>query len=40
VPQLFADISISLDGYAAGPDPSLDDPLGVGGQQLHEWACA
>jgi dihydrofolate reductase len=38
VPQLFADISISLDGYAAGPNPSLDDPLGVGGEQLHEWA--
>jgi dihydrofolate reductase len=40
VPQLFADISISLDGYAAGPNPSLDDPLGVGGQQLHEWVFA
>jgi dihydrofolate reductase len=38
VPQLFADISISLDGYAAGPNPSLDDPLGAGGEQLHEWA--
>jgi dihydrofolate reductase len=37
VPRLFADISISLDGYAAGPNPSLDDPLGVGGEQLHEW---
>jgi dihydrofolate reductase len=35
--QLFIDISISLDGYAAGPDQSLDDPLGVGGHQLHEW---
>ena len=29
--------SISLDGYAAGPDQSLDDPIGRGGQQLHEW---
>jgi dihydrofolate reductase len=37
VPQLFADISISLDGFVAGPDPSLDDPLGQGGEQLHEW---
>ena len=35
--QLFADISMSLDGYVAGPNPSLDDPLGVGGEQLHEW---
>ena len=31
-------ISMSLDGYSAGPDPSLDDPLGKGGEQLHEWA--
>lgn len=31
---------ISLDGYAAGPDQSLDDPLGVGGDRLHEWAFA
>jgi dihydrofolate reductase len=29
--------SISLDGYAAGPRQSLEDPLGVGGEQLHEW---
>jgi dihydrofolate reductase len=38
--QLFADISMSLDGYVAGPNPSLDDPLGKGGEQLHEWAFA
>ena len=36
--RTFADISISLDGFAAGPSPSLEDPLGVGGMQLHEWA--
>lgn len=30
-------ISISLDGYAAGPDQSLQNPLGVGGERLHEW---
>lgn len=29
--------SISLDGYGAGPDQSLDNPLGVGGTRLHEW---
>lgn len=29
--------SISLDGYGAGPDQSEQNPLGVGGQQLHEW---
>ena len=31
---------MSLDGYVAGPDPSLDEPLGRGGSQLHEWAFA
>jgi dihydrofolate reductase len=31
------DISMSLDGYVAGPDASLEDPLGVGGMRLHEW---
>ena len=30
--------SISLDGYGAGPKQSLDDPLGVGGEDLHQWA--
>ena len=30
-------MSMSLDGYVAGPDQSLEHPLGVGGQQLHEW---
>jgi dihydrofolate reductase len=33
-----AQLSISLDGFLAGPRPSLDDPLGQGGMQLHEWA--
>ena len=36
--QTIADLSISLDGFVAGPDPSMKDPLGVGGEQLHEWA--
>lgn len=31
-------ISMSLDGYVAGPDQSLEHPLGVGGGALHEWA--
>lgn len=30
--------SISLDGYGAGPNQDLDNPLGVGGMALHEWA--
>jgi dihydrofolate reductase len=31
------DISVSLDGYVAGPDPGPEAPLGQGGEQLHEW---
>jgi dihydrofolate reductase len=30
-------ISISLDGYVAGPDQSIENPLGVGSERLHEW---
>jgi dihydrofolate reductase len=30
--------SISVDGYGAGPEQSLDNPLGVGGNGLHTWA--
>jgi dihydrofolate reductase len=33
-------ISISLDGYTAGPGQSRKDPLGIGGEQLHEWVIA
>ena len=29
--------SISIDGYGAGPDQALDNPLGVGGLALHRW---
>ena len=29
--------AVSVDGYAAGPDQSLDNPLGVGGRGLHDW---
>jgi len=30
-------MSISLDGFVAGPDQSEDNPLGIGGMRLHEW---
>jgi dihydrofolate reductase len=41
VPKLrVAAFSVSLDGYGAGPDQSLENPLGVGGKTLHEWAFA
>jgi dihydrofolate reductase len=29
--------SLSLDGYGAGPNQSLENPLGLGGEKLHEW---
>ena len=29
--------SLSLDGYAAGPDQSMENPLGVNGENLHRW---
>jgi dihydrofolate reductase len=32
--------SLSLDGYGAGPNQDEDNPLGVGGKALHEWAFA
>jgi dihydrofolate reductase len=31
-------ISVSLDGFVAGPRQSVDNPLGIGGMRLHEWA--
>jgi hypothetical protein len=31
-------IAMSLDGYAAGPQQSKENPLGIGGTQLHAWA--
>jgi len=30
-------ISMSLDGYAAGPSQSVDNPLGIGGERLYKW---
>jgi dihydrofolate reductase len=33
-------ISISLDGFVAGPNQSLDNPIGEGGMRLHQWALA
>jgi dihydrofolate reductase len=37
VSKLSLKISMSLDGYVAGPDQSVKNPLGVGGTRLHEW---
>jgi dihydrofolate reductase len=35
--KLRFEISISLDGYVAGPNQSEEHPLGEGGMRLHEW---
>lgn len=35
--KVIVDISTSVDGFVAGPNPSLENPLGEGGEQLHEW---
>ena len=34
---VICDISVSLDGFVAGPNQTLDEPLGEGGEGLHEW---
>jgi dihydrofolate reductase len=36
--ETIIDISASLDGYVAGPNQTPDQPLGEGGEQLHDWA--
>lgn len=35
--KVIAEISTSLDGYVAGPNPTLEEPLGRNGERLHEW---
>jgi dihydrofolate reductase len=37
VAKLRFQISVSLDGYTAGPEQSRENPLGIGGERLHEW---
>ena len=38
--QVRFSVAVSLDGFMAGPDQSVEDPLGKGGMQLHQWAFA
>jgi dihydrofolate reductase len=38
MPKLRFQMTMSLDGYVAGPHQSLENPLGEGGLGLHEWA--
>jgi dihydrofolate reductase len=35
--KLRFQLAVSLDGFVAGPDQSEENPLGVGGEDLHEW---
>jgi dihydrofolate reductase len=35
--KLAADITMSLDGFVAGPNRTVEEPLGEGGEALHEW---
>jgi dihydrofolate reductase len=40
VSKVVLDVSISLDGFAAGPNVRPDEPMGDGGERLHEWKFA
>jgi len=35
--KVIADMTVSLDGFIAGPNDSIDNPLGDGTEHLHEW---
>src|SRR3954467_4879529 len=37
MPKVTAHLSISLDGYVAGPHQTREEPLGVLGEELHRW---
>ena len=38
--KVLLEMSMSLDGYVAGPDVSAAFPMGRGGERLHEWMFA
>jgi dihydrofolate reductase len=40
VSKLSLRISMSFDGYTSGPNQTVKEPLGVGGESLHEWVVA
>ena len=35
--NVILSMSMSLDGYAAGPNVGVESPMGEGGTRLHEW---
>ena len=38
--KVRSSISVSLDGYVAGPNQTQEEPLGEGGEHLHDWVVA
>jgi hypothetical protein len=38
--SVTSQISISLDGFVAGPNQGVENPIGEGGTRLHEWGFA
>jgi dihydrofolate reductase len=38
--KLRLNVTMSLDGYVAGPEQSEGNPIGIGGMELHEWLIA
>ncbi len=36
--KVVVDTSMSLDGFITGPNPRPEEPMGDGGERLHEWA--
>ena len=37
---VFLELTMSVDGFVAGPNPTLEEPLGVGDERLHDWMTA
>ena len=38
--KIVLDVSMSLDGFTAGPNVRMEEPMGDGGERLHEWMAA
>jgi dihydrofolate reductase len=38
--KVVLELSVSLDGFATGPEIGPDEPLGIGGERLHDWMFA
>lgn len=37
MPDVFLEMTMTLDGFTAAPGVSMEHPLGIGGERLHEW---